>query len=91
MRMKFCDKPGDRTPTRDQAVKTLVATFAGNQYVAERDGENLQIYLITADGDLGSLRMDVSSPSFDSRAPRRQAGLAALNRRNAEFYGSSGS
>jgi len=43
--------------TRDAAglpTKTLVATFAGEQYVAEREGDELRVFLIS-DGQLGSV------------------------------------
>ncbi len=64
---------------RDAASKTLVATFPGAQYVAEREGSELRVYAVTDDGRLGTVVSDAAA-SHPSR-------LAALNRRFREIYG----
>lgn len=46
MRMKFTDHPRLRAAS-DAAARTLVATFPGSAYVAEREGDDLRVYLIS--------------------------------------------
>ena len=70
--------------TRDEDLhqnKRLIATFPGQQYVAEREDGELRIYLVGEADDLARIAATTDrSISMPSR-------LAALNRRNADFYG----
>ena len=46
-RFRTTDIP--RSRARDTARKTLVASFSGNHYTAEREGDELQIFALTDD------------------------------------------
>ncbi len=67
----------DATPT-----KTRAATFHGNHFIAEREGDDLCIYAI-GDGD-GIPGAAVQSGGALDASP---AGLRELNRRNAGLRG----
>jgi hypothetical protein len=66
-----------RRPVKDEATKTLVATFTGTHFVAEREDQSLCIYMIGDDDGMPGANVVTSTTDMSS-----MAGLAALNRAN---------
>jgi hypothetical protein len=74
--------PAIRTRDEDKN-RRLVATFPGENYVAEREGGELRIYLI---GDADDLAPLVAGSTRDSGRTEPQR-LRALNDYYRRFYG----
>jgi hypothetical protein len=86
-----------REPTRkfmreasgsEPATRTLVAQFKGSSYVAEREGEELNIYLVTAGGIASATSGDPPVSTADrmtaARYPEaRRGGAAVMDTRSA--------
>ena len=74
--------------TRDSVLETpnrrLIATYAGAEYVAEREGSELRVYLVGESDDIAALG---STTDHNLTLPQR---LRNLNQRHREFYGKKG-
>jgi cupin superfamily acireductone dioxygenase involved in methionine salvage len=79
-RFKFRDVVGTETPAR----KTLIATFAGEHFVAERDGGELRIYVI-GNGEFGGVEVGDRARAADQNLSDAER-IKAQQRLNDEFY-----
>jgi hypothetical protein len=72
------DRARLRTCDSGSTMKTKIASFNGQQFVAERDGDELHIFMIHADP------IDTMTMGAQDRRPIRTA--ADINAINREFY-----
>jgi hypothetical protein len=94
-RFKMRDVSGVHRRTRDEvAEKTQVAVYTGAHFVAEREGEDLIIYSIGADGGAGVVQRNSTSTSDAPKAVRDSlksirdniATTTAVNKTASDFW-----
>jgi hypothetical protein len=72
--------------TRDVAEKTLVAIYSGPEYIAEREGSDLKVYVLGQDGLAGVKTGDRAVADALRSIKELQSGLSAISKSASDFW-----
>jgi hypothetical protein len=65
--------------TKDQATKTLIATFPGSGFVAEREGDEIKVYLVADPDGTPTTGASVIGIADAAKGPMSAARMQRLN------------